>query len=53
MEIVVILIFWIAVWMLVAQGLIDRSLRHFKQIEYEVKIKELEERLEKIEKQNK
>ncbi|MCT8140249.1 hypothetical protein H1D32_22640 [Anaerobacillus sp. CMMVII] len=41
------------IFILIVQSLIDRSLKQFKNMEYDFKIKELESRLEKLEKLNK
>jgi hypothetical protein len=43
----------LAIIFLIVQSLIDRSIKQFKNMEYELKIKELESRIEKLEKSNK
>lgn len=52
LEILLGLIFF-SVLVILLQNLIDRSIKQFKEIEYETKIKELEHRIERLEKQNK
>ncbi|MFA9559935.1 hypothetical protein ACERII_21725 [Evansella sp. AB-rgal1] len=56
MDSFILLIFaplFFGIFILIVQSLIDRSLKQFKNMEYDFKIKELESRIEKLEKINK
>ncbi|WP_096199764.1 hypothetical protein [Bacillus sp. FJAT-45350] len=51
-ELVLFFVIVIPLAIIVVQSLIDRSINKFKQTEYEIKIKELECKIEKLEKRD-